>query len=258
MEGMRTCDWLWRGSSVNAAFCTSRSAPELCLGQWRDACGLNMGMTGWPSEQQVQSGQVLKANNNMHMCVCVCVCVLQTLHEQMAASVHEISNLIDPVAVAAHSEASQLGHKVTHRTTPTQLTCNMTVDKLLVHVKGNNSLACSSLTCSFYFRMSVLNVSLRTGLSDGQLLWAPDHGSHWHSVQDPQQPTADGCLRPDQNPDRVRLADALHCQGGWRKPQGNEAGVFPKAPSGDADRPRDTVLSFCTFCNQVLGSSVIS
>lgn len=30
----------------------------------------------------------------------------------MAASVHEISNLIDPVAVAAHSEASQLGHKV--------------------------------------------------------------------------------------------------------------------------------------------------
>ncbi|XP_035524115.1 LOW QUALITY PROTEIN: talin-1 [Morone saxatilis] len=36
----------------------------------------------------------------------------QTLHEQMAASVHEISNLIDPVAVAARSEASQLGHKV--------------------------------------------------------------------------------------------------------------------------------------------------
>ncbi|XP_017163203.1 talin-1 [Poecilia reticulata] len=35
-----------------------------------------------------------------------------TLHEQMAASVHEISNLIDPVAVAARSEASQLGHKV--------------------------------------------------------------------------------------------------------------------------------------------------
>lgn len=30
----------------------------------------------------------------------------------MAASVHEISNLIDPVAVAARSEASQLGHKV--------------------------------------------------------------------------------------------------------------------------------------------------
>lgn len=30
----------------------------------------------------------------------------------MSASVHEISNLIDPVAVAAHSEASQLGHKV--------------------------------------------------------------------------------------------------------------------------------------------------
>uniref|UniRef100_A0AAQ4R077 Talin 1 n=1 Tax=Gasterosteus aculeatus aculeatus TaxID=481459 RepID=A0AAQ4R077_GASAC len=32
--------------------------------------------------------------------------------EQMAASVNEISNLIDPVAVAARSEASQLGHKV--------------------------------------------------------------------------------------------------------------------------------------------------
>ncbi|MEQ2285457.1 Talin-1, partial [Ameca splendens] len=30
----------------------------------------------------------------------------------MAASVHEISNLIDPVAVAARSEASHLGHKV--------------------------------------------------------------------------------------------------------------------------------------------------
>nr|XP_046231076.1 talin-1 [Scatophagus argus]XP_046231077.1 talin-1 [Scatophagus argus]XP_046231078.1 talin-1 [Scatophagus argus] len=37
---------------------------------------------------------------------------METLHEQMAASVHEISNLIEPVAVAARSEASQLGHKV--------------------------------------------------------------------------------------------------------------------------------------------------
>ncbi|XP_060890598.1 talin-1 isoform X3 [Labrus mixtus] len=37
---------------------------------------------------------------------------METLHEKMAASVHEISNLIDPVAVAAGSEASQLGHKV--------------------------------------------------------------------------------------------------------------------------------------------------
>uniref|UniRef100_A0A3P8WQW6 Talin 1 n=1 Tax=Cynoglossus semilaevis TaxID=244447 RepID=A0A3P8WQW6_CYNSE len=37
---------------------------------------------------------------------------METLHEQMAASVHEISNLIDPVGVAARSEASQLGHKV--------------------------------------------------------------------------------------------------------------------------------------------------
>ena len=27
-------------------------------------------------------------------------------------SVHEISNLIEPVAIAAHSEASHLGHKV--------------------------------------------------------------------------------------------------------------------------------------------------
>lgn len=43
--------------------------------------------------------------------------MLQALHEQMAASVHEISNLIDPVGVAARSEASQLGHKVKHRTT---------------------------------------------------------------------------------------------------------------------------------------------
>ncbi|XP_036384028.1 talin-1 [Megalops cyprinoides] len=36
----------------------------------------------------------------------------EALHEQMAASVQEISNLIEPVAVAARSEASQLGHKV--------------------------------------------------------------------------------------------------------------------------------------------------
>nr|XP_023649582.1 talin-1-like [Paramormyrops kingsleyae] len=36
----------------------------------------------------------------------------EALHEQMAASVHEISNLIEPVAIAARSEASQLGHKV--------------------------------------------------------------------------------------------------------------------------------------------------
>lgn len=40
-------------------------------------------------------------------------CLLfQALHEQMAASVQEISNLIDPVAIAARSDASQLGHKV--------------------------------------------------------------------------------------------------------------------------------------------------
>lgn len=49
--------------------------------------------------------------------VCHHVCLSQALHEQMAASVHEISNLIDPVAVAARSEASQLGHKVKHLTT---------------------------------------------------------------------------------------------------------------------------------------------
>ncbi|KAJ8392765.1 hypothetical protein AAFF_G00072490 [Aldrovandia affinis] len=36
----------------------------------------------------------------------------EALHEQMAASVQEISNLIEPVAIAASSEASQLGHKV--------------------------------------------------------------------------------------------------------------------------------------------------
>ncbi|KTF79748.1 hypothetical protein cypCar_00042682, partial [Cyprinus carpio] len=41
-----------------------------------------------------------------------CNIVLQALHEQMAASVQEISNLIEPVAIAAHSDASQLGHKV--------------------------------------------------------------------------------------------------------------------------------------------------
>ncbi|XP_037340664.1 talin-1 isoform X1 [Pungitius pungitius] len=37
---------------------------------------------------------------------------MENLHQQMAASVNEISHLIDPVAVAARSEASQLGHKV--------------------------------------------------------------------------------------------------------------------------------------------------
>uniref|UniRef100_A0AAR2KJI2 Talin 1 n=1 Tax=Pygocentrus nattereri TaxID=42514 RepID=A0AAR2KJI2_PYGNA len=36
----------------------------------------------------------------------------EALHEQMAGSVQEISNLIDPVAIAARSDASQLGHKV--------------------------------------------------------------------------------------------------------------------------------------------------
>ncbi|KTF74906.1 hypothetical protein cypCar_00028015 [Cyprinus carpio] len=36
----------------------------------------------------------------------------EALHEQMAASVNEINNLIEPVAVAARSDASQLGHKV--------------------------------------------------------------------------------------------------------------------------------------------------
>ncbi len=41
-----------------------------------------------------------------------CYIVLQALHEQMAASVHEISKQIEPVAIAARSDASQLGHKV--------------------------------------------------------------------------------------------------------------------------------------------------
>ncbi|XP_032887603.1 talin-1 isoform X2 [Amblyraja radiata] len=36
----------------------------------------------------------------------------EALYDQMAGAVHEISNLIDPVAVAARAEASQLGHKV--------------------------------------------------------------------------------------------------------------------------------------------------
>ncbi|KAK2823577.1 hypothetical protein Q7C36_020177 [Tachysurus vachellii] len=36
----------------------------------------------------------------------------EALHEQMAASVQEISHLIDPVSIAARSDASQLGHKV--------------------------------------------------------------------------------------------------------------------------------------------------
>uniref|UniRef100_A0A4W5KRL2 Talin 1 n=1 Tax=Hucho hucho TaxID=62062 RepID=A0A4W5KRL2_9TELE len=36
----------------------------------------------------------------------------EALHEQLAASVQEISNLIEPVAIAARSEASHLGHKV--------------------------------------------------------------------------------------------------------------------------------------------------
>ncbi|XP_072108484.1 talin-1 [Mobula birostris] len=36
----------------------------------------------------------------------------EALHDQMTGAVHEISNLIDPVAVAARAEASQLGHKV--------------------------------------------------------------------------------------------------------------------------------------------------
>ncbi|KAI4878834.1 hypothetical protein NFI96_033545 [Prochilodus magdalenae] len=36
----------------------------------------------------------------------------EALHEQMAGSVQEISHLIDPVAIAARSDASQLGHKV--------------------------------------------------------------------------------------------------------------------------------------------------
>lgn len=45
----------------------------------------------------------------------------------MAASVHEISNLIDPVAVAARSEASQLGHKVKYRTA---CLCDANIDSL--------------------------------------------------------------------------------------------------------------------------------
>lgn len=36
----------------------------------------------------------------------------EALYDQMAGAVHEISDLIDPVAVAARAEASQLGHKV--------------------------------------------------------------------------------------------------------------------------------------------------
>lgn len=38
--------------------------------------------------------------------------LLQALHDQVAAAVQEISILIEPIAVAARSEASELGHKV--------------------------------------------------------------------------------------------------------------------------------------------------
>ena len=59
--------------------------------------------------------KVLEENGT---CVCVSACAHQALHDQMAASVQEISNLIEPVAIAARSEASHLGHKVHGFQTP--------------------------------------------------------------------------------------------------------------------------------------------
>ncbi len=85
-----------------------------------------------------------------------CNIVLQALHEQMAASVHEISNLIEPVAIAAHSDASQLGHKV-----------------WMLSKRVHAGL-------SVYWKLNVCRHL--TGVSDGQLLWAAHHGCHRYSV----------------------------------------------------------------------------
>lgn len=65
----------------------------------------------------------------------------------MAASVHEISNLIDPVAVAARSEASQLGHKVNLKTTTFYRQHNF--DDVMVQLQAEEDWTCPSKSDMF-------------------------------------------------------------------------------------------------------------
>lgn len=92
----------------------------------------------------------------------------------MAASVHEISNLIDPVAVAARSEASQLGHKVNFKTTTFYSQHNF--DNVMVQLQAEEDSTCPSksvpliLESVLYLNKMICVPHIWTGLSDGQLL----------------------------------------------------------------------------------------
>ncbi|XP_043934374.1 talin-1 [Protopterus annectens] len=74
----------------------------------------------------------------------------EALHDQMAAAVQEINHLIDPVAVAARGEASQLGHKVSQMASyfePLVISTIGAASKTLNHQQQMNLLdQCKTLT----------------------------------------------------------------------------------------------------------------
>lgn len=59
-----------------------------------------------------------------------------------------------------------------------------------------------------------------TGDPVGWLLWTADHGLRGCDVQAEGPPAADDFPGPDEDPGWICTADALRCQGRWRKPKG--------------------------------------
>lgn len=66
--------------------------------------------------------------------------------------------------------------------------------------------------------LKVLVVLGLAGVSDGELLRAAHHGSHWHCIKNTEQPAADERTGPDKDSGRVCLTDALYSQRSRRQP----------------------------------------
>uniref|UniRef100_A0A672PZA4 Talin-1-like n=1 Tax=Sinocyclocheilus grahami TaxID=75366 RepID=A0A672PZA4_SINGR len=103
----------------------------------------------------------------------------EALHEQMAASVHEISNLIEPVAIAARSDASQLGHKVSQMVSY--------FEPLIMAAIGTASKILNSQQ-----QMSVLDQTKTLAESALQMLYTAKEAGGNHKVRRHQPNTAAG------------------------------------------------------------------
>uniref|UniRef100_A0A672Q0V4 Talin-1-like n=1 Tax=Sinocyclocheilus grahami TaxID=75366 RepID=A0A672Q0V4_SINGR len=121
----------------------------------------------------------------------------EALHEQMAASVHEISNLIEPVAIAARSDASQLGHKVSQMVSY--------FEPLIMAAIGTASKILNSQQ-----QMSVLDQTKTLAESALQMLYTAKEAGGNHKVRRHQPNTAICCSAHSHS--RRCVFEMLCCQ----------------------------------------------